>query len=247
LISAAAAQRGERARTRGEHRHRRELGGACEHGGRGIGEEGTPSCVPVAPMTSPNGAMFRATGTVSRAAPVPVGASVVRRGSVPRHRWIVRTRAIRWSAACRYLSFPIGPSIEKDRYMGEWYSLEEVADRLGLHVRTVRKYVREGRLGAVRIGKQYRVSPADLEALTGGPARPRRVVVTSVVDVDGIGAADAQRLSDFLAGLPRPDGAPHVDVVHEPDHDRLKVIVVGSAEASVELVRLLAARAQEAA
>ena len=45
--------------------------------------------------------------------------------------------------------------------------MEQVAERLGLHVKTVRGYVREGRLKAVRIGKQYRISRQDLEALTG--------------------------------------------------------------------------------
>jgi excisionase family DNA binding protein len=131
--------------------------------------------------------------------------------------------------------------------MSEWYTLEDVADRLGLHVRTVRNYVRDGRLGAVRIGKQYRVSHADLQALVGGPARPRRVEVTSVLDVDGIDAAAAQRLAAFIGGLPKPARAPHVDVVHEPERDRLKVIVVGSVEANVEVLRLVGAMAEEAA
>jgi excisionase family DNA binding protein len=133
--------------------------------------------------------------------------------------------------------------------MSEWYSLEDVADRLGLHVRTVRNYVREGRLGAVRIGKQYRVSHADLQALTGGPSPSggRQVEVMSVIDVDGIDAAAAERLATFVTGLPKPARAPHVDVVHEPERDRLKVIVVGSVEANVELLRLVGAMAEEAA
>ena len=132
--------------------------------------------------------------------------------------------------------------------MTEWYTLDDVADRLGLHVRTVRNYVRDGRLGAVRIGKQYRVSHDDLRALTGGRAGgSRQVGVTSVVDVDGIDAAAAQRLATFITGLPRPAQAPHVDVVHEPERDRLKVIVVGSVEANVELLRLVGAMAEEAA
>ena len=132
----------------------------------------------------------------------------------------------------------------------EWYALEEVADRLGLHVRTVRNYVRDGRLGAVRIGKQYRVSEADLKALTGGSGRsggPRHIEVTSVLDVDGIDGAAGERLAALVTGLPKGPRAPHVDVVHEPEHDRLKVIVVGSVEASVELLKFVGAMAEEAA
>lgn len=132
--------------------------------------------------------------------------------------------------------------------MSEWYSLDDVADRLGLHVRTVRNYVREGRLSAVRIGKQYRVSEADLRALTGGgggSSRPRRIEATSVLDVDGIDPDAAERLEALIRGLPKGPRAPHVDVVREPD--RLKVIVVGSVEATAELLRFVGAMAGEAA
>ncbi len=52
----------------------------------------------------------------------------------------------------------------------QFYSIEQVASQLGLHVRTVRNYVRDGRLKGVRIGKQYRVARADLDALTGRAA-----------------------------------------------------------------------------
>ena len=51
------------------------------------------------------------------------------------------------------------------------YSVEQVANLLDLHVRTVRNYVREGRLKAVRIGKQYRIAREDLEAMTGDGCR----------------------------------------------------------------------------
>jgi len=128
----------------------------------------------------------------------------------------------------------------------EWYALEEVADRLGLHVRTVRNYVRSGRLGAVRIGKQYRVSDADLRALTGDPAAPggpRRIEVTSVVDIDGIETASAERLAALIRGLPKGPRSPHIDVVHE--RGRLKVIAVGSVEANAELLRFVGAMAEE--
>ena len=47
--------------------------------------------------------------------------------------------------------------------MPQLYSVEQVANRLGLNVRTVRGYIREGRLSAVRIGKQYRIAAEDLE------------------------------------------------------------------------------------
>jgi hypothetical protein len=81
-----------------------------------------------------------------------------------------------------------------------------------LHVRTVRNYVATP-TEAVRIGKQYRISRADLEELTGvgagGPresaGRARHVEVSSVVQVDAINATDAGRLDD--PARRRRDGA----------------------------------------
>jgi excisionase family DNA binding protein len=115
----------------------------------------------------------------------------------------------------------------------EWYSVEQVADRLGLHVRTVRGYIRDGRLTAVRIGKQYRIARADLDAFTGRTATPvrRHVEVSAVVDVDGITAATADRLSTFLvAGAQREPL--RVRTVYDEANARLKVIILGDVAAT---------------
>ena len=43
------------------------------------------------------------------------------------------------------------------------YSLEEVAERLGVSERTVRRWVKAGDLPAYKPGREYRIKPADLE------------------------------------------------------------------------------------
>ncbi|MEV8437414.1 helix-turn-helix domain-containing protein [Actinosynnema sp. NPDC051121] len=132
-----------------------------------------------------------------------------------------------------------------------WYSIEQVAERLGLHVATVRGYVRDGRLNAVRIGKQYRVSRADFEALTGRPdqdAPDRRLEVSAVLDVDGIDAGTADRITALLNGLPTgPKDRPalHLHAVRDPDRARLKVLTTGDARATAEVLRLVAALVEE--
>jgi excisionase family DNA binding protein len=123
----------------------------------------------------------------------------------------------------------------------DWYSVEQVADRLGLHVRTVRSYVRDGRLDAVRIGKQYRIARADLEALTGRPAPTRGVEVTSIVDVDAVDATGADRIASVLTGLPRgtEDPAPRIETVHDPARARLKIVIIARLDETVELLRFV--------
>ncbi len=134
----------------------------------------------------------------------------------------------------------------------ELYSVEQVAETLGLHVRTVRHYVRDGRLRAVRIGKQYRIAREDLEAFTGRPAAPtqreearrqRHVEVSSIVQIDAIDPESASRITNGLmaaAQSPRPGDEPlRIDAIHDPERGRLKVIATGSVASTASLLKLL--------
>ncbi|WP_130798821.1 helix-turn-helix domain-containing protein [Streptomyces otsuchiensis] len=122
------------------------------------------------------------------------------------------------------------------------YSVGEVAEQLGLHVRTVRSYVREGRLAAVRIGKQYRVRQSDLKAFTGGPVTATgsgrepdggqwSADVSSIVDVDGIDPATADRVSTLLTAMARSRGPGEekvrVEIAYDRERERMKIIVLG--------------------
>ncbi|WP_233258153.1 helix-turn-helix domain-containing protein [Micromonospora sp. S4605] len=127
----------------------------------------------------------------------------------------------------------------------EMYSVEQVADRLGLHVRTVRGYIRSGRLRAVRIGKQYRIARTDLDALTGQPARPATVApveVSSIVQVDGVDRAAADRLGTFVLAAANTGGGGQplrVQTVHDEERNRMKIVILGGAAATAELLRLV--------
>lgn len=52
-----------------------------------------------------------------------------------------------------------------DRIRGtleRWYSVQEVADALGVSVATVRRFVRQGKIGAVRTGHLWRIPESSL-------------------------------------------------------------------------------------
>lgn len=129
----------------------------------------------------------------------------------------------------------------------QYYSVDQVADLLGLHVKTVRAYVREGRLAATRIGKQYRVRRRDLEKFTGGPLAEEdapgsqgapRAEASTVVQVDGVDRATADRITTLVTATGRPEerGRTHVQVVHDPERSRLKVVIVGDLAATAVLL-----------
>jgi len=135
----------------------------------------------------------------------------------------------------------------------ELYSIDQVADLLGLHVRTVRTYVREGRLKAVRIGKQYRIAREDLAAMTGRPAsaiepepvrRDRHVEVSSIVEIDAISPDSANRVTNLLMGAAnsrRPGDEPlRIETIYNQERARLKIILVGGIDTNASMLKLIA-------
>jgi excisionase family DNA binding protein len=134
----------------------------------------------------------------------------------------------------------------------DFYTITEVAKRLKLHVKTVLLYVRDGRLKATRIGKQYRVAKSDFDAFAGGQAaettlepvrRKRHVEVSSIVEIDAIGSTAANRtVTHLLAALknkPPGDARARLDTIYYEEIARLKLIISGSIETTTYLLGLV--------
>ena len=135
----------------------------------------------------------------------------------------------------------------------EVFSVEQVAAKLGLHVRTVRNYVRDGRLKAVRIGKQYRITAEDLAAFTGLPVAERAEVPTAelsgVAEIGGVDRAAADRIATMVVASvngPRDGGERplRVETIYDGERSALKIIVLGDLAAGADLLRWVASVAE---
>ncbi len=47
--------------------------------------------------------------------------------------------------------------------MDKIYKVDEVAERLGCHIETVRRKIRSGQIRAIKIGNDYRISESELD------------------------------------------------------------------------------------
>lgn len=132
----------------------------------------------------------------------------------------------------------------------EQYTVEQAAAVLGLHVKTVRNYVRDGRLPAVRVGKRYRIAKDDLAALAGlppdQPIAPRRAEVSCIVQVDGLPRPELDRVSTMVLGAlsGRPSGL-RVEFAYDEERAHLKIIVLGGLEESAQVLRVIDALVKE--
>jgi excisionase family DNA binding protein len=130
------------------------------------------------------------------------------------------------------------------------YTADEVAALLNLHVKTVRRYVRDGRLKARRIGKEYRIARADLDAFAGETrapdkpvARTRHVIASSVVDVDAISPDESHRITTMvMASLNSRKGEPdfpRVDTIYYEEQAKLRITITASPVLTCELLRMI--------
>ena len=88
--------------------------------------------------------------------------------------------------------------------MNEYYTVEQVADMLSLHPKTVQRYIREGKLRANKIGKSWNITKRDLNVFTkkedsGEETNSKeKTMVSSVVDIFVDDLEDSSRIVNAL-------------------------------------------------
>ena len=138
----------------------------------------------------------------------------------------------------------------------EFLTVDDVAARLGLGARTIRSYIRDGKLPAVRMGKQYRIARADLEAFTGHPSDTRKTArrhrhseASAIVSIDAVPRDLAHRISTMLtAGAATRPGAGRplrVDTIYDEERAHLKVVVIGGVSETGDVLALIDALTTE--
>lgn len=128
-------------------------------------------------------------------------------------------------------------------------SAQQVADRLGVHPRTVHRYVREGRLAASKVGNRYRISPTEVRAFLGGDADSSTLEAAPAARADvtvemwDVAPKQADRIRALVLGAAdgRPRRTPRLEVhiTHEPDALHLQVTIRGSLEQASAVLALL--------
>lgn len=83
--------------------------------------------------------------------------------------------------------------------MNKYYTVEKISELLNMHPKTIRKYIREGKLRANKVGKEWRITGHDLSAFAEGkgssfintpnPINSNRKIkkkptVSAVIDID---------------------------------------------------------------
>ncbi len=112
--------------------------------------------------------------------------------------------------------------------------------------------VRNGSLKATRIGKQYRIAPADLEIFTGQPVARHdervlspggRVEVSSIINIEGVSVALASRMTSMLmatANVLRSIEQPvAVSTTYDEQLDRMRVLLAADLKSTHDFLSMI--------
>jgi excisionase family DNA binding protein len=124
------------------------------------------------------------------------------------------------------------------------YTVARLSEILDLHPKTVRRFIREGKLKATRIGREWRVSNVDLQQyahaeLANAPAEPApatplssRVQVSAVVEISEGHSDEVARISNSLiAVLNSKDpawGSSRYDLIYHPETRKARFVLNGT-------------------
>lgn len=129
--------------------------------------------------------------------------------------------------------------------LDKFYSVDEIAEMLKIHPKTIQRYIREGKLKASKVGKSWRVSGHDLSTFTEGSsdnstappvlgdiAEQKEIKVSAVVDIPVADTQESIRIANTLTAIsnskPAEYGAASVQTQYLMSEKVIRVMVWGS-------------------
>ncbi|MBB6480926.1 excisionase family DNA-binding protein [Spirochaeta isovalerica] len=115
-----------------------------------------------------------------------------------------------------------------------FYSVESAAEKLDVHSRTVLRFIRDGKLKAVKVGRQWRIRREDLQALTGEPEKEQQASASSVIDLPVSGREEAYRYETLVMaalnsrGNRGKESNHRVDCLYNSEEQTVRFVLWGS-------------------
>ena len=141
----------------------------------------------------------------------------------------------------------------------KFYTIDQIAEILGMHHRTIRKFITEGKLRANKVGKQWRISGHDLslfmednnvniknnnklesekiEFSTGdvdSNNKTSKINVSTVIDINEVDIDEHKRISNMLLALMNSKDSKirnsTINIKYYKNNKNLKVMLWGDIE-----------------
>lgn len=129
--------------------------------------------------------------------------------------------------------------------LDKFYSVDEIAEMLKIHPKTIQRYIREGKLKASKVGKSWRVSGHDLSIFTEGSSdtftappilgettEQKEIKVSAVIDIPVFNTDESVRIANTLTAIsnakPSGYGVSSVQTQYLMSEKVIRIMVWGS-------------------
>lgn len=129
----------------------------------------------------------------------------------------------------------------------KYYTVDEIAEMIKIHPKTVQRYIREGKLRASKVGKGWRISGHDLSIFaegigiapeTGDPANSAKTQsatkISAVIDIPEINTHESIRIANTLTAAlnskPSEYGSSRLSTQYLMPENVLRIMIWGSLD-----------------
>jgi excisionase family DNA binding protein len=147
------------------------------------------------------------------------------------------------------------------------YTIDQVAEILGMHHKTIRKFITEGKLRANKVGKQWRISGHDLSLFmensdiqidrkkeeenliefstskSTSSNSQNKINVSTVVDINDLNIDEYNRISNSLLALMNSKdpnlGLSTIKMQYSEKENRLRVLLWGDIKFTEEVLNFI--------
>lgn len=150
----------------------------------------------------------------------------------------------------------------------KFYTIDQIAEILGMHHKTIRKFITEGKLRANKVGKQWRIAGHDLSIFMENNNvnisnkneiedekmefsnsnvdvnnKINKISVSTVVDINEVDMNEYMRISNMLIAVMNSKDSKMsnstINIKHYPKERNLKVMLWGDTEFTKEMLEII--------
>lgn len=147
----------------------------------------------------------------------------------------------------------------------KFYTIDQIAEILGMHHKTIRKFITEGKLRANKLGKQWRISGHDLSLFMedkniniknddksesekiefsnsdiNSSNKTNKINISTVIDINQIDTEEHKRISNMLLALMNSKDSKMsnstINIKYYKSDKNLKVMLWGNIEFTNEML-----------
>ncbi len=134
----------------------------------------------------------------------------------------------------------------------KYYTVDQISNMLNLHPKTIRRYIREGKLRANKVGKSWLVTGHDLSIFTEGSnvskrteAKTYRIKISAVADIDVYDMDEAMDLVNMLTASlnckPAEYGMSTMSAQFIETESKVRIMLYGNVEFMEAMMGFIAA------